>query len=115
MVRRKTQNGETQLSIGSGEAPVASSRHDLLIPSDAAQNGIEPADLSKSTKEQRQEFFLQVNGFVWLYPEEVQVADHPTFQRLGRIYQLGQTGSCIEEQHTNDSSMCWVLFRWYSE
>jgi HD superfamily phosphohydrolase len=45
---------------------------------------------AKSTKEQRQEFFLPVSGFVWLYPEEVEVVDHPTFQRLGRIYQLGQ-------------------------
>jgi len=91
MVRRKTQNGETQLSIGSEEVPVAVPRQDLLVPSDAVQNGNRLADPSKSTKEQRQEFFLPVNGFVWLYPEEVQVADHPTFQRLGRIYQLGQT------------------------
>jgi HD superfamily phosphohydrolase len=40
--------------------------------------------------ERRQEFFIPLSGFVWLYPEEVQVVDHPAFQRLGRIYQLGQ-------------------------
>jgi HD superfamily phosphohydrolase len=45
----------------------------------------------RTTKASRQEFFIPVTGFVWLYPEEVEVVNHPTFQRLGRIYQLGQT------------------------
>lgn len=44
-----------------------------------------------STKGQRREFFLPVTGFVWFYPEEVEVIDHPVLQRLGKIYQLGQT------------------------
>jgi len=45
-------------------------------------------DISKAD---RQEFFLPVSGFVWLLSdEEVAVVDHPAFQRLGRIYQLGQ-------------------------
>jgi len=43
----------------------------------------------KTTKAERQEFFLPVSGFVWLYPEEVKVTNHPAFQRLARIYQLG--------------------------
>lgn len=43
------------------------------------------------SKHRRQEFFLPVSGFVWLYPEEVQVFDHPAVQRLARVYQLGQT------------------------
>jgi hypothetical protein len=43
-----------------------------------------------STKADRQEFFLPVTGFVWFYPEEVEVINHPAFQRLGRINQLGQ-------------------------
>lgn len=43
-----------------------------------------------SGAEDRQEFFLPVSGFVWFYPEEVRVIDHPAFQRLGKIYQLGQ-------------------------
>lgn len=43
-----------------------------------------------SSKAERQEFFLPVTGFVWFYPEEVHVIDHPAFQRLGRINQLGQ-------------------------
>jgi HD superfamily phosphohydrolase len=44
----------------------------------------------RSKKKDRQEIFLPVSGFVWLYPEEVEVVNHPAFQRLGRIYQLGQ-------------------------
>jgi HD superfamily phosphohydrolase len=43
-----------------------------------------------STKAERQEFFLPVTGFVWFYPEEVRVINHPAFQRLSRINQLGQ-------------------------
>jgi HD superfamily phosphohydrolase len=38
----------------------------------------------------RQEFFLPRSGFVWFYPEEVRVINHPAFQRLSRINQLGQ-------------------------
>ncbi|MGA8153297.1 MAG: hypothetical protein WB952_20265 [Terriglobales bacterium] len=45
---------------------------------------------SPSTRAERQEFFLPVSGFIWLYPEEVEVVNHPAFQRLGRVYQLGQ-------------------------
>lgn len=43
-----------------------------------------------SGRAERQEFFLPVSGFVWFYPEEVNVIDHPAFQRLSKIYQLGQ-------------------------
>jgi hypothetical protein len=49
-----------------------------------------PSSPAASSKAERQEFFLPVSGFVWLFPEEVEVVDHPAFQRLGRIYQLGQ-------------------------
>lgn len=44
-----------------------------------------------SRKADRHEFFLPISGFVWLFPEEVAVVNHPAFQRLGRIYQLGQS------------------------
>jgi HD superfamily phosphohydrolase len=43
-----------------------------------------------SVRAERQEFFLPVSGFVWFYPEEVAVIDHPAFQRLAKINQLGQ-------------------------
>lgn len=38
-----------------------------------------------------QEFFIPVHGFVRLTPPEVKIVDHPAFQRLGEIFQLGQT------------------------
>lgn len=37
-----------------------------------------------------QELFLPISGFVWLHPEELAIVNHPAFQRLSRIYQLGQ-------------------------
>lgn len=46
---------------------------------------------SYSSKASRQEFFIPINGFAWLYPEELHIVDHPAFQRLCRINQLGQT------------------------
>jgi HD superfamily phosphohydrolase len=48
------------------------------------------AERQPSTKADRQEFFLPVSGFIWFYPEEMLVIDHPAFQRLSRINQLGQ-------------------------
>ncbi len=33
---------------------------------------------------------MPVTGFAWFYPEELEVINHPAFQRLGRINQLGQ-------------------------
>jgi HD superfamily phosphohydrolase len=49
-----------------------------------------PEKARRSTKADRQEFFLPVTGFAWFYPEEKEVINHPAFQRLGRINQLGQ-------------------------
>ncbi|HHT9124059.1 MAG TPA: hypothetical protein ACFYEF_14415 [Candidatus Wunengus sp. YC63] len=54
-------------------------------------NAEKRCDLSPSTKEDRQEIFIPVSGFVWLYPEEIKVLNHPAVQRLGNIYQLGHT------------------------
>jgi HD superfamily phosphohydrolase len=36
-----------------------------------------------------QELFLPVHGHVLLYPEEIAIVDHPSFQRLRRVRQLG--------------------------
>lgn len=36
-----------------------------------------------------QELFLPVHGYVTLYPEEIAIIDHPSFQRLRRVRQLG--------------------------
>lgn len=43
-----------------------------------------------SARAERNEFFIPVSGFIWLFPEEMAVVNHPAFQRLGRINQLGQ-------------------------
>lgn len=37
-----------------------------------------------------QEFCVPIHDYVWLTEEEIRVVDHPAFQRLGDIYQLGQ-------------------------
>lgn len=44
----------------------------------------------RTTKAERREIFLPVSGFVWYYPEEMEVINHPAFQRLARVNQLGQ-------------------------
>src|SRR5690349_12895650 len=36
------------------------------------------------------ELFIPIHEFVWLSEEEMEIIDHPAFQRLGNIYQLGQ-------------------------
>lgn len=64
----------------------------LNLGVDAIKKGITNiSSASPSTKEDRQEIFIPVSGFVWLYPEEIKVLNHPAFQRLGNIYQLGHT------------------------
>lgn len=42
-----------------------------------------------SAPEDRQEFFIPINGFVWFYPEELAIINHPAFQRLDGLHQLG--------------------------
>ena len=57
----------------------------LRIPEEGSPpnntSGAATSSRKPSTKAERQEFFLPLSGFVWLYPEEVQVVDHPAFQR----------------------------------
>ncbi len=76
------------------------------IPNDPADDSI--PDDGKYT---RQEFFLPISGFVWLYPEEVEVVDHPAFQRLSRINQLGQSYLVFRGATQNDSSTPSALYR----
>ena len=63
---------------------------DVNLPKPRATEA-NPKQLDFLKKHTRQEFFLPVSGFVWLYREEVEVVNHPIVQRLSRIYQLGQT------------------------
>jgi HD superfamily phosphohydrolase len=65
-----------------------------IAPTAVRDTSVTPAAQERaqvSTKGERQELFIPVSGFVWLYPEEIRVLDHPAVQRLGLIYQLGQT------------------------
>jgi hypothetical protein len=51
-----------------------------------------PVKASASTVGKRptmQELFLPIHGHVFLYPEEIAIIDHPAFQRLRRVRQLG--------------------------
>jgi HD superfamily phosphohydrolase len=38
-----------------------------------------------------QEFFVPVHGFIRFYEEELRIINHPAFQRLGKVNQLGAT------------------------
>lgn len=87
---RRVRDSEAQLPIQGDVGSLRLAQEGARPDASAARANVESSP-AKSTKEQRQEFFLPVSGFVWLFPEEVEVVDHPTFQRLGRIYQLGQT------------------------
>jgi HD superfamily phosphohydrolase len=84
----KKQDTDNQLRIDSNAEVVLSAQS----PIERVRDLLEHRTPGKpdSSKADRQEFYLPVSGFVWLYPEEVAVVDHPAFQRLGRIYQLGQ-------------------------
>jgi uncharacterized protein len=48
---------------------------------------VRPKAATKSSR--MQELFVPVHGLVKLYPEELAIVDHPTFQRLRRVRQLG--------------------------
>ena len=64
-----------------------------LFPPDRSAEAPKPTrrpNREGSSKALRQELFLPVNGFIWFYPEEMRVIDHPAFQRLAKINQLGQ-------------------------
>lgn len=65
-----------------GDQARSASPEESQQASPASRNGESPPS---------QEFFLAVHGLVRLRAEEVAVVNHPAFQRLGEIYQLGQT------------------------
>lgn len=62
---------------------------DKPTPNTSAQTPESRQVSSQSTSAERQELFVPIFGFVWLYPEELRVLDHPAVQRLGRVNQLG--------------------------
>jgi HD superfamily phosphohydrolase len=75
--------------IGSSSSP-ESGQSDKSEKDGSSFGNYKSVQVQETSKAERQELFIPISGFVWLYPEEVQIVNHPTFQRLGRIFQLGQ-------------------------
>ncbi len=48
-------------------------------------------DAVSSDLDLAQEFFIPIHGFVWLTKTEVELVNHPAFQRLGLFCQLGHS------------------------
>lgn len=84
MVKRPRKPENQQMSIKLDGSPSIKTKI-------AEDPDVSPSVATWSQKSERQEFFLPVSNFVWFYPEEVKIINHPSFQRLGRINQLGQT------------------------
>ena len=70
--------------------PIGSDR-----PSTGPSQAVEAIDLQPlalpNAEERTQEFLIPVHGFVYLSDREVKIVEHPAFQRLFNINQLGQT------------------------
>jgi HD superfamily phosphohydrolase len=47
-------------------------------------------DIPDGSLRDDQEFFIPIHDFVRFTEDEIKVIDHPAFQRLGKVYQLGQ-------------------------
>ena len=57
----------------------------------AVDNSDERSSLFPKYTNAHQEFLDSIHGFVYYTPPELAIIDHPAFQRLFRIFQLGQT------------------------
>ena len=73
--------------IDSPDDLVASGRKAGAFSSEELADSLQRA--LPNPRKKRQELFLPVHGFVWFFPEEMQVIDHPSFQRLEGLHQLG--------------------------
>jgi HD superfamily phosphohydrolase len=79
-LRMTKENGESQNSVAPSEAKAN--------PLQNRTSSISYDELP-SKREDRQEFYLPVHRFIWFYPEEVAIINHPAFQRLSGMHQLG--------------------------
>jgi HD superfamily phosphohydrolase len=71
------------------EARATDSTADAAGP--AEERPDEPASRKRASRPRPlQEFFIPVHGLVRVDKAELEIIDHPAFQRLGFIYQLGQ-------------------------
>ena len=57
----------------------------------AEEVGDDPDDVPDRELGDYQEFFIPVHDFVRFTEDELRIIDHPAFQRLGKVYQLGQS------------------------
>ncbi len=81
----RERDGKEQFELADAHTKIAATEP-------AASSALQArAPVRLSEPAERQEFFIPVSEFVCLFPEEVKIVNHPAFQRLGRIYQLGQT------------------------
>lgn len=91
-----------QLSLVEDEpTPNAAAPDDPTIAGDASTQDVSAAQSSPESDQRHrgsrrsrkrkamQEFFLPVSGFVWFSDAELEVINHPAFQRLAKINQLG--------------------------
>jgi HD superfamily phosphohydrolase len=72
-----------------GEDEPARMDDGVVSPGDVLVDAPQPED--EHAKTLSKETLLPVSGMVRLSPRELEVIDHPAFQRLFEIYQLGQT------------------------
>lgn len=82
-----------------GRARSPRAREQLALPTETAVPSLEQLSTTLADhvrgetpryNEPTAEFFLPVHGFVRLTADEVAIVDHPAFQRLGLVQQLGQ-------------------------
>ncbi len=77
---KSTASNEPRQDAADRRAP----RHPSAKPLQNGEPDVEARELSNET-------LLPVSGMVRLSPRELRIIDHPAFQRLFEIYQLGQT------------------------
>lgn len=69
---------------------ISSVSDNAILPSDSGDSGNEVEEEMLLAPED-QEIFIPVHGFVMLTAAEVQILNHPALQRLGHVFQLGQS------------------------
>lgn len=83
----------------------------LPLASTVSATGADHALDDRGHNEADNEFFIPVHGFVDLTDQEVAVVNHPAFQRLGFINQLGQSNLVFRgASHTRFEHVLGALF-----
>lgn len=78
--------------MGPESDPAPSAPTDGGDPAPVANDAMVPEAPSVAPRRVRlQEFFIPIHGLVRLHTDELPIVNHPAFQHLGYVYQLGQT------------------------